>query len=163
MGSRQTVGRKVGGWLYVHRDAVPLLKSEDQARISDAASISGEDGWNVVKLRTDTVSLLTYEPFDHSAFPALLGSVSVDLVAKTFRSIDYSTRNNPPVLHRKELLLPPDDHRIAGFAALTRAAEEHGLFRQPGMIGTRKAWLERIEAADLVLDGHSIKKRGTQP
>lgn len=61
------------------------------------------------------------------------------------------TAENPPILHRKELLLPPDDPRLPKFKALTAAAEEHGLFAESNKIGTRDAWNKRIEAAGLVL------------
>jgi DNA phosphorothioation-associated putative methyltransferase len=69
---------------------------------------------------------------------------------------DYRARANPPILHRKELLLLPDDHRLPRFRALTAAAEEHGLFREANKIGTRAAWQQRIAAAGLALRGHNL-------
>ena len=52
----------------------------------------------------------------------------------------------PPILHRKELLLALDDPDRAAFAALTRDAEEAGLFRGSTTIGT--------------LDGEALLKQG---
>src|SRR5262249_10130944 len=74
-----------------------------------------------------------------------------------------SGRDNPPILHRKETLLRPDDPRIPKFAALTRAAEEHGLFHRSASIGTRRRWEERIRAAGLALQGHQLVRCGEQP
>jgi DNA phosphorothioation-associated putative methyltransferase len=69
---------------------------------------------------------------------------------------NYRNRINPPILHRKELLLSRDDPRLPAFRALTAAAEEHGLFRGSNRIGTRKAWEARIAEAGLVLRGHRL-------
>ncbi|WP_175558053.1 DNA phosphorothioation-associated putative methyltransferase [Roseibium suaedae] len=157
-----TVGKRVGGWLYVHRSALSRLPEEIGRKVRDAESVSQATDWNVVKIRSEAVGLLTYADFDEHPFPALLHSASVELTAGTTKSIDYSTRENPPILHRKELLLLPEDPRIPRFAALTRAAEGHGLFSEPTKIGTKKAWSDKIDAAGLVLDGHALRERGAQ-
>jgi DNA phosphorothioation-associated putative methyltransferase len=68
----------------------------------------------------------------------------------------HGCSERPCILHRKELLLPPDDPRLPAFRALTAAAEEHGLFDEPNKIGTRKAWEARIVEAGLVLRGHRL-------
>ena len=67
----------------------------------------------------------------------LLASTRVDFPTGAVSRTDYRKRISPPILHRKELLLPPDDPRLPKFRALTAAAEEHGLFREPNKIGTR--------------------------
>ena len=147
------VGKRVGGALYLHRTAVDLL---DVARKEMVASASERTGacWNVAKIEGEAVSLLRYEEFDDSPFPCLLASVRVsgDRVVRT----DYEARENPPILHRKELLLRPDDERVPAFSVLTRAAEGHGLFGAPHLIGTKLAWARRIADAALVLDGHEL-------
>jgi SAM-dependent methyltransferase len=53
--------------------------------------------------------------------------------------------------------------RRPAFAALTRLAEEHKLFAEPHRIGTRKAWLERVEAAGLVVQGAKLLHRESAP
>jgi DNA phosphorothioation-associated putative methyltransferase len=143
------VGKRVGGALYVHRDALRLLAAERE-RVAEAAALAPSAEWNVAKIEKSTVSLLLYESFDVD-FPALIRSTKVDLNSRAAASTDYGSRANPPILHRKELLLPPDDPRLPKFRALTAAAEEHGLFAETNKIGTRAAWSRRIEAAGLIL------------
>jgi len=47
---------------------------------------------------------------------------------------------NPPILHRKETFLPPDDPRRERFARLTRQEEKYGLYAETSTIGTREGW-----------------------
>jgi DNA phosphorothioation-associated putative methyltransferase len=143
------VGKRVGGALYVHRDALALVPA-GSARVAAAEAAAPSAEWNVAKIERYSVSLLLYEPFDVD-FPALLRSTKVDVKSGTVTSTDYAARKNPPILHRKETLLPPDDPRMPKFRALTAAAEEHGLFAEANKIGTRGAWNARIEAVGLVL------------
>lgn len=155
------VGKRVGGALYVHRDALSLLGSAAE-RVKEAERATAPLEWNVAKIEKKSVSLLLYESFDKSAFPALLASTKVDLSSGETTSTDYRGRANPPILHRKELLLPPDDSRLPAFRALTAAAEEHGLFKDSNRIGTRKAWETRLAEAGLALRGHRLVPIGEE-
>ena len=156
-------GKRVGGALYLHVSAVPLADQAIRDRIERAAIAAERPDWNVAKVQGDAVSLLTYETFDEAAFPALLAAVRVNLSDGIVARMDYRGRANPPILHRKETLLRPDDPRRPAFTALTRLAEEHKLFAEPHRIGTRKAWLERVEAAGLVVQGARLLHRETAP
>jgi hypothetical protein len=143
------VGKRVGGSLYVHRDALSLLGTL-ATRVLDAEKIAENQDWNVAKIEKASVSLLIYESFD-ADFPALLVSTKVVLPSGPVTRTDYRRRANPPILHRKELLLAPHDPRLPQFRALTAAAEDHGLFKNPNRIGTRAAWNALITQAGLVL------------
>ena len=132
-------GKRVGGALYLHVSAVAGAYQVTQERIERAAVAAERPDWNVAKVQRDAVSLLIYEAFDEIAFPALLAAVRVNLGDGIVTRTDYRARANPPILHRKETLLRPDDPRRPAFAALTRLAEEHKLFAEPHRIGTRKA------------------------
>lgn len=140
----------------MHRGAVTSLDESAAISVSTAESAVGISDWNVAKIEKKSVSLLLYESFDDSPFPALLKSTKVDLSTGKTTFTDYRGRANPPILHRKELLLPPDDSRLPVFRALTAAAEEHGLFKDSNRIGTRKGWESRIAEAGLVLRGHRL-------
>lgn len=153
---RSMVGKVVGGAVYVHRRAVDFLPEIKSSAVILAERAACVDDWNVVRVGDGSVSFLVYESFDEKGFPALLLSAKVDLGSGAVVKIDYRTRASPPILHRKELLLPPDDPRIPKFRALTAAAEEHGLFEEASKIGTRKAWEKKIADAGLVLKGHSL-------
>lgn len=158
--SAHEVGKRVGAALYIHREAIGCLAPEYLAVVDNSVRVAGVDSWNVAKIYRGGASLLLYEDFDESAFPALLRSTTVDLNVRTAKSLDYAGRANPPILHRKELLLAPDDPRRPKFAALTRTAEEQGLFREPTRIGTRRAWTQLIEEAGLELRGHVLLPKG---
>jgi DNA phosphorothioation-associated putative methyltransferase len=159
----QSIGKRVGGALYLHRSAVPVaLEVDSAAAVAQAESHAGGIEWNVVKIAKGSVSFLLYESFDDVPFPALLASTKVDLTSDALTCSDYRRRANPPILHRKELLLPADHPRLPVFRALTAAAEEHGLFNDAKKIGTRKAWEALIAQAGLVLRGHRLVPAGEE-
>lgn len=162
MGRRSEIGKKVGGFLYVHRDALPLTPDAVRQAVAQADAAAEGFEWNVAKVSPERQSLLLYEDFDRSAFPALLKSLSFDAEGKA-SIIDYSTRDNPPILHRKETLIGPDDPRQPAFAAITRKAEELGLFKNSNRIGTRKAWAALLDGAGLRVDGARLVGAGDAP
>jgi hypothetical protein len=55
----------------------------------------------------------------------------VDLEAGSVSYRAYAVEGNPPILHRKETMLAPEDPRAPALAALTAAAERVGLFIDP--------------------------------
>ncbi len=157
----QKVGKRVHGAWYLHRDALEVLEPPDRARLDQAVSLAGDIQWNVVRLdtaRTHRVTLLDYEPFQEVAFPALLESVTVDLDVGRVTRRRFRTSGNPPILHRKELLLPLDHPDRPRFEALTRALEARGLFENPRAIGHRRSWAARLEAAGVVVDDHALRE-----
>ena len=105
--------------------------------------------FNVVKLgHKSRVSFLHYEDFS-VPFPALLRSLSCDAERGTCRRTSYAERSNPPILHRKELLLHEDDPLVPDAERLTRWLELHGAFRDARAIGTREVWRGRLAALGL--------------
>ena len=78
--------------------------------------------YNVLKLDGfNRISFLLYEHFEVS-FPSLLAAVSCDLGNGNIRRSDYGKRANPPILHRKELLLPENHPLVPEAARLTAPA-----------------------------------------
>jgi hypothetical protein len=62
---------------------------------------------------------------------------------------------NPPVLHRKELLLPHVHPDGPAFVSLTTLAESIGLFDDPVRIGFRRQWEELVASKGYsIIDGH---------
>jgi hypothetical protein len=152
---KRNVGKVVGGAVYMHRSAVGLLPSKHAVMVKKAEALLEDSMWNVVRVAKNSVSFLLYEQFEQIAFPALLTSAKVDVASGEVVRIDYRNRENPPILHRKELLLPPDDPRQPTFRALTAAAEEHGLFREPNKSeratpGRRASWRPDLPSAGIV-------------
>jgi DNA phosphorothioation-associated putative methyltransferase len=155
--ARPSGGKRVGGAVYLHVSAI-----DDQTRPIVDRAVAKADGfeWNVAKVLPGSVSLLLYEDFDAAGFPALLASLKVDLETGKSAETDYRKRENPPILHRKETVLPADDPRRPKFAALTSAAEEHGLFAEPTKIGTRRQWADLLASKGLRVQGHSLVSVG---
>jgi DNA phosphorothioation-associated putative methyltransferase len=154
-------GKTVGGYTYVHVSALSHLGAVWQERIAAAATsatICPSKDFNVVKIMslTDELSLLDYEDFDAAPFPALLRSwrVNPDSGEVTFRN--YANSRNPPILHRKELLLSPDDARSARYSALTEAAEAIGLFDDTRRIGFREHWYQLIAERGYTLERNEL-------
>ena len=59
---------------------------------------------------------------------------------------------NPPILHRKELLIEPSHKRYQEYQRLTHSAEQAGLYSDPKRIGFRTQWNTLIRKQGLVLE-----------
>lgn len=154
--SPRKVGKRVGGAVYVHISALGDLADRELTQVEAARARIGEH-WNVAKITPTGVTLLAYEDFDVAAFPRLRHAWRT--TAEGVDHDDYTRRDNPPILHRKELLLGANDPRVELFADLTRQAVERGLFADPHRIGTAHAWEKRLEDAGLVVIGHRLADR----
>ena len=145
-------GKHVGPSSYFH---VELVRTRPRvAELLDATwrrFATGTPDYNVVKLQTPSrVSFLTYDNFATS-FPVLGGSLAINLAAGTARHTDYRDRRSPPILHRKELLLPADHPLAAGAADLTARLEARGAFANPRRIGTVDGWSRALAQVGLAL------------
>src|SRR5262249_30683688 len=137
---RKTVGKRIKGNRYFHISALEVLDSPLGERIQLAAtraSLSADVGFNVVKIdeEQDQISLLYYEHFFDNPFPALQRSCVLDLTSGRTKHFRYDLSDNPPILHRKELLLLPDHPQVQIFTNLTQQLETAGLFRDARRIG----------------------------
>jgi hypothetical protein len=104
------VGKKLPDSIYFHKDTfsdVPEVLSKFIKIIAKALKIE-DDKWNLVKVfRKDfRLSLLNYPLFFEDSYPALEQSVNVDLTKLSHRITNYSKQDNPPILHRKETMVP---------------------------------------------------------
>mgnify|MGYP000869515274 CR=1 FL=1 len=157
------VGKRVGGRLYIHRLAVPSLDSALAEMVSAAlAACPAAAHANVLKIdeMAQLVSALEYPDFFETPFPALLQAWHIRIVDGRVSYRSYEESTNPPILHRKELLLPPDHPGREAFAALTAQAEALGLFADSHLIGFALAWENRIARAGYYLSGHQLLPLG---
>lgn len=157
------VGKRLPSALYVHSDALAELPPILRVLDGTARRLIGDvEESSVVKLHLDrpAVSYLEYPAFDVDPHPALRSGyvVAVDQLRCDFR--DYAHHANPPILHRKELLLANDDPRRERFAALTRQEERAGLYERPESIGRREAWRQLLEGQGLRYSGHRLVRAG---
>lgn len=158
------IGKSVADNLYVHSDALQLLPDELVGLVQDAQQLCTEARTtaNVFKIdtRNRVISALSYPQFFDDPFPELAQSwrVHIDAARVVYRS--YADSLNPPILHRKELLLPPDHPRRTEYERLTEQAEQLGLFADTNLIGFKRTWDERLRHAGYFLDGHAFQPLG---
>jgi DNA phosphorothioation-associated putative methyltransferase len=99
---------------------------------------------------------LIYPDFETAPHPALQRCVRLSLRTRALDCYDYNESANPPILHRKETFLHPANPLHAKFARLTQQEEAAGLLADPAHIGTRTAWLTRLQEKGLTLRGHRL-------
>jgi DNA phosphorothioation-associated putative methyltransferase len=164
--TQATTGKLLPDDLYVHRDALDSL--EPLLRIYEGcgrAYLGEVEGANIVKIhrRSGKLSYLLYPAFEDDPHPALLRCVRLNLRTRQIDCYDYTPSANPPILHRKETFLAPDDPRREKFARLTAQEEKHGLLGDGRGIGTRDGWGRRLAERGFALKGHRLVKQNGTP
>jgi DNA phosphorothioation-associated putative methyltransferase len=158
--SPAAIGKRIADHLYIHLDWLTDCLTPDQlhlVRTAYAQLDSNLDGApNIVKFnwRSGQISLLLYPDFEHAPFPELAASWTFKNgpdSSPQFRR--YDSTLNPPLLHRKELLVGADHPRRSEWSQLTKTAEELGLFDEATTIGFRLNWERAIAAKGFVLQG----------
>lgn len=148
------VGKLTGNALYVHVGALSELPPALQVYEGCARAFAGVvEAANLIKLHRDApqVSYLLYPGFDDEAHPELKASLVVHLQKCEITYREFNPDGNPPVLHRKEDLVPLDHPRRAEWAALTAAEEASGLFEDTARIGTRDGWRDALRQRALAI------------
>lgn len=150
-------GKHVGPFSYYHVALVDQIAGAAKALSSIGKQFElGPTQYNVIKLNAvDRISFLQYEDFDVS-FPTLFAAVSCNLSGRSVRQTDYAKRRNPPILHRKELLLPLRHPLVKEAARLTERLERRGAFVGTATIGTRLGWQRRLDELGLDATGHPL-------
>jgi DNA phosphorothioation-associated putative methyltransferase len=147
---RSPVGKLLPNALYVHRSALNAL--EPLLRIYEGcgrAYLGEIEGANIIKLHrfSGKISYLAYPTFDIEPHPVLARSVKLSLRTRQLDCYDYTTSDNPPVLHRKEAFLHREHPLFEKFAKLSMQEQEHGLLDESATIGTRDGWRERLRTS----------------
>lgn len=156
--SNEGPGKRVGGCLYIHRSALSEVGESEHELLCQAERIAALAGANVLKIcpKARRVSFLTYERFFEDPFPALSEARSVDLSSCRAQTIRYRLEGNPPILHRKELLLPAADPRRKVFGALTQDLEAQGLLEDAHRVGFKRSWEARLAERGFRVEGHQL-------
>ena len=160
------VGKLTADSLYIHVTALADLPVLLRVYEGCARTLLGDvPGATLVKLRRDKpkVSYLCYPEFDGEAHPAIQETFIADLKALRVHHVDYRTRENPPVLHRKECFVGEGYELRPKFQALTKAEERAGLLEEPAVIGTRDGWRRRLANAGVEVRGHRLMKVRAAP
>jgi DNA phosphorothioation-associated putative methyltransferase len=147
-------GKRVGGACYFHIELTPATFAPV---LHEALSRAGSESYVAqvlkVALKRPQLSLLFYEGLGSEAFPCLRSAwlIAFDTGTRQLRS--YSASENPPILHRQELLLPASHPERSTFESLTAELETRGLFRNAHLIGNRQSWMRRLAQAKLRVEG----------
>lgn len=151
-----SLGKRLPDSVYLHRSAFEATLPE-LAHWLQQQTIS-EFEWSVIKLSTRHfgASLLDYPQFYEAAYPALRSSMKIDFAAGSFKTTQYRS-SNPPILHRKETMVLPDDPAHGLFCEITAEGEAAGLYDNPKIIGFQQTWhsLIRDKGFELI-DGRLI-------
>src|SRR5689334_19041590 len=96
-------GKRVGDAVYMHSSLIEEQAAEVRALVGEACALARPGAYTVVRLalRRPEVGLLDYPLFFDDPFPALRLSWLVDLSSARVVAGDFSSRENPPILHRK--------------------------------------------------------------
>lgn len=161
----RTTGKLVADDLYLHVSALAECLVPPQLELAKSALqfISTDLPVNVLKIngRRKKMSWLAYEDFDGRPFPRLLASWTFDLTTgspPTSRS--YRNSLNPPILHRKELLVSPTYPGRGGWVELTKVGEQLGLFDNSNAIGFQLNWEKAMMAKGYQLVANSFQPIG---
>jgi DNA phosphorothioation-associated putative methyltransferase len=154
-------GKKVLNYCYWHTSLTWVQSAQVQKHIAEAEILAGlhaDSDYNVIKyhINGQALSLLWYPGFFNDPFPSLERSFHVDLNTKRVVIRSYHDSLNPPILHRKELLLSKDHSHVLHFQELTSTAEQLGLFDNPIKIGFKQAWENLISEKGFKLIGNEF-------
>ena len=142
------VGKKLPDAIYLHKSALfevnPKLYSFC-ANSAKALKIE-EASWDLVKLHRKEfkVAFLSYPDFYTESYPALKKSILVDLEKLSTKKTSYAESENPPILHRKELMVLETDPHYKLFTEITLEGENAGLYESPFRIGFQQTWIRLI-------------------
>jgi SAM-dependent methyltransferase len=142
------VGKRVGGDLYFHRDAISTLAPQMQSMLSSLIQqYAPNTPFDILKIspKALTLSLLSSPSFFESSYPTVQASqtISFKQAPPTSTMARYDERTSPPIYHRTETFLPPQHPRYAELAGRTKRAEELGLYQgEMQKLGNQAAWDE---------------------
>lgn len=156
------IGKQTPSALYVHQNAWGLLPPVLRVYEGCGRVLAGTvEHANLIKLSVTEpqVSYLSYPDFERDAHPTLATAVVVNLRRLTVEWRDYRGANNPPLLHRKEEFVSPNDSRRHIYEHLTKAEHRAGLYDHPERIGTLCGWQQALADARVEIRGHRLWSR----
>jgi len=154
------IGKQIAGRTYFH---ISLWQDVDPAArglIEEACLAAGvrpDEDFNVVRLdASDTVALLSYPQFFDVAFPSLARSWKVRIAERQVNVRHYHESLNPPILHRKELLIRDSHPEWNLYSRLTADLEAIGCFADPVRIGFKLQWEQLLKERGFKIEGHQL-------
>jgi DNA phosphorothioation-associated putative methyltransferase len=156
------IGKRVFDDLYVHASAVDCIEHEVHRSLVrcalDLLPVELLEKVSVIKLniKTGRISLLEYIDFDVDPFPTLGDSWLIEPNSTTPIFRTYKASLNPPILHRKELLVSSTYPHRDEWCKTTAEAEALGLFENTKIIGFKRNWERLIAGLGYKLSGSAF-------
>ncbi len=151
-----SVGKKLPDAVYLHKTTLETASKtlHNLTHTMAAALKIADNSWNIAKFnkRDFKITLLNYPDFDSYAYPTLHQSHTIDLAKFSVRNADYSSSDNPPILHRKETFVLDEYHSRSVFEEITREGEAIGLYEKTRSIGFKQNWERLIRSKGCFLD-----------
>ena len=118
-----------------------------------------EPDFNVVKIGrgSASISLLLYPEFFNEAFPRLAKSTSIDISNESVRVRRYDPDGNPPILHKKELLLDLAHPRRRKFELFSEQLEIRNIKPNKPGLGFKKQWEAYLVIMRVDVQNHQLK------
>jgi len=156
--SKCIIGKKTQEALYIHIKAIDKLDITLRLYEGISRQYLGQPEGNIIKFPygKKSISYHNYPDFDKNPHPELKTVTKVDLLNLKIIDKDYSTRSNPPILHRKELFIDMSDKNYKKFLKLTKQEEEAGLYEDTTIIGTKKYWEELLSKKNFEIKNHKL-------
>ncbi|MCY4523596.1 MAG: DNA phosphorothioation-associated putative methyltransferase, partial [Halobacteriovoraceae bacterium] len=154
------VGKILPDAIYIHPSYLKGLPPAIRVKVGVAESLIGDvDDCNLIKINKikDKVSFLVYEDFDNIEHPALMFSYVINIPKAQIKEWDFTTRENPPILHRKETFVSPDYPLYEKFRTLSKEEEAFDLLGRHN-IGTMFGWEECLLKAGLGITNHRVTR-----
>jgi len=149
-------GKNLPNAVYIHQSVlgeINELLASISFKIAAAVKLKNDD-WNVIKFykRDFKLTLLNYPDFFDYPYPALHQSYTIDLSKLAVRKANYTDSENPPILHRRETLLPAGHKLIPALNKFTIEGENIGLYDNAKIIGFKQNWERLIKRKGYYLD-----------
>ncbi len=157
-----SIGKKTRAALYVHRSALAKLPILLKVYEGCARRYYGDvEDANIIKLNRliPKISYLEYPDFDKKGHPTLARSHSVALRSFDTRVRDFRNSANPPVLHRKELLVEKSYPLYRLFRQLSEAEARAGLLTEGRRIGLLRDWEDALDNSRHIVRGNRLLRR----
>jgi DNA phosphorothioation-associated putative methyltransferase len=161
---RATVGQLVDNALTVHESVLPSL--EPLLRIYEGcarALVGSIEGANLIKLHRHSgkVSYIVYPDFETVAFPKIQLRVKVALRSLAIDVFDYSNWPDPPVLFRKDEVLPSDHPKMKLFKSLSTQLKQAGILPSAEARFTQETWAKILTESGYQIRGHKLVSSDT--
>jgi len=161
---KRNVGKVLPDALYLHSslfrsgDTRSLLMPEFLEKLDKVLDIQATKSDIVIKLfrRSPKITILKYPGFLTNPHPTLSKAITCNLASGANKVTDYSTRINPPILHRTEQMIDPDSLEALKRSALTEEEEGYGLYKNTRVIGTVKGWESAQASCGVRITGYKI-------